>query len=108
MLLLPDDWDSSIYYLNNTNSAEASFDSNTISSSQWITLENAGAVFLPAAGLRLGTSVSTVGTGGSYWSASYYSREYAYNMYFYGPFLYTNDYTTRDEGQSVRLVKDDY
>lgn len=69
VILLPDDWSTSIYNLGNTNSPGASYNSNTITTQQWSTLEQHGAVFLPAAGYRYGTSVGDVGSGGDYWSA---------------------------------------
>ena len=104
VILLPDDWNSSTYSLSNTNSDGASFSSNTISASQWTTLESAGAVFLPAAGNRNGTSVYSVGSGGGYWSASYYNSGRAYLVGFYDSSLYTNDSGDRYRGRSVRLV----
>ena len=103
VILLPDNWATSYYTLNNTNTSGASFSSNTISSKQWATLEQHGAVFLPAAGFRRGTSVGSAGSYGGYWSASLDSNANAYYLYFKGnelsipsDFLYY--------GSSVRLV----
>ena len=104
VILLPDDWSSDTYGLNNTNTYDASFCSNTISASQWNTLEQAGAVFLPAAGYRNGTSVDVVGSGGNYWSASYSSSNFARRVYFNDTFLNTGSYSSRYDGRSVRLV----
>ena len=105
VILLPDDWSSSTYSLSNTNSSGASFSSNTLTASQWSTLEQAGAVFLPAAGYRYGTSVIYVGFGGYYWSASYSNSGDAYLVGFYDSGLGTaGDY--RCYCQSVRLVQD--
>ena len=104
VILLPDDWDSSTYSLNNTNQDGASFSNNTITSSQWAMLEDAGAVFLPAAGFRDGTSVYNGGSDGNYWSASYGSYD-AWSAYFGGSYLDT-DYGSRCDGFSVRLVAD--
>ena len=107
VILLPDDWSSSTYSLSNTNSSGASFSSNTLTASQWSTLEQAGAVFLPAAGSRLGTSVINVGSCGCYWSASCNDSSRAYFVSFYGSYLYTIDNVNyRYDGQSVRLVQD--
>ena len=50
IILLPDDWDVSYYTLNGTNEADADYDANIITVSQWNGLEKHGAVFLPAAG----------------------------------------------------------
>ena len=104
VILLPDDWDSSTYSLSNTNSSAFGF-TNTLTASQWSTLEQAGAVFLPAAGRRNGTSVYVVGTNGYYWSASYYSSYGAYFVGFYDSGLSTNYNDYRYYGRSVRLVR---
>ena len=104
VILLPDDWSASYYSLSNTNQSGASFASNVISSSQWNTLEQYGAVFLPAAGYRSGTSVYDVGSLGFYWSASYYDSYYACNVYFFDTYLHTDVDSIRCYGRSVRLV----
>jgi hypothetical protein len=75
-----------------------------ISSTQWNTLEQHGAVFLPAAGVRVGTSVNGVGSFGEYWSASRLSSSGVYLVGFYDPGLSTGIYD-RYRGQSVRLVR---
>ena len=103
VILLPDDWSSSTYSLSNTNSGSASFSSNTLTTSQWSTLEQAGAVFLPAAGNRYGTSVDLVGSNGFYWSASCSDSYCAYYVFFIDASLGTND-DGRYHGLSVRLV----
>ena len=104
VILLPDDWSTNTYSLSNTNSSGASFSSNTITASQWTTLESAGAVFLPAAGYRYGTSVDYVGSYGSYWSASFNTRDGAYDVNFSDLGLVAGTYDNRYGGQSVRLV----
>ena len=83
----------------------------TFTTEQWAKLEAAGAVFLPAAGYRHGTSVKNVQRYGYYWfSPDYwfdalYNNSSAYYFYFFsgGADL---DYNYRSLGQSVRLVKD--
>jgi len=105
VILLPDDWNTSYYSLSSTNNTGASFASNTISVSQWDTLEQHGAVFLPAAGDRSGTWVSSVGSGGRYWSASYSNESYAYSVWFSGSYLSPQDGNDRYYGRSVRLVR---
>ena len=104
VILLPDDWSASYYSLSNTNQNGASFGSNVISSTQWSTLEQYGAVFLPAAGSRRGSSVSNVGSYGYYWSASYNGSSYAYNVGFYDGGLIVSYPNERFYGFSVRLV----
>ena len=111
VILLPDNWSSSYYSLNSTNNGEASFSSNTISASQWNTLEQHDAVFLPAAGSRPGPGMGFfVGIIGKYWSANSIYKDCAVNVGFgpggiYGdPFLKPNSVNDRMNGYSVRLV----
>ena len=104
VILLPDNWSSSTYHLNNTNQDIASYNSNIISSSQWLTLENAGAVFLPAAGYRDGTSVLDVGFYGGYWSSSYGYVDYSCSLGFGEDHLFPVFCYYRYFGRSVRLV----
>ena len=105
VILLPDDWSADYYILNNTNGYDASFNSNTITAIQWSTLEQHGAVFLPATGYRLGTSVYYVGSYGFYWSASYNNSDGAWDVYFGDSYLITDGYDDRCNGRSVRLVR---
>lgn len=104
LILLPDDWNC-IYNLNNTDNGGASYNSNSFSASQWGSLENAGAVFLPAANQRSGTSYWN-GSEGYYRSASYIGNYDAIDVYFSGSQYYTNWYDSRSKGHSVRLVQD--
>ena len=108
VILLPDDWNTSYYSLSDYNTSNASFSSNVVSSSSWIdSLEAHGAVFLPAAGSRNGTSVSSVGSSGTYWSASYndsYGSNYAYYVSIYDGGLVAGGFNARYYGRSVRLV----
>ena len=105
VILLPDDWSSDTYSLSDINSSDASYSSNTITSSQWSVLEQAGAVFLPAAGYRFGTSVFSVGSSGYYWSASYSNSTYARRVSFYDSGLSTGSTSNRNDGFSVRLAR---
>ena len=105
VILLPDDWNSDTYSLSDTNSNGANYSSNTITASQWNTLEQAGAVFLPIAGYRSGTSVNSVGSYGGYWSTSCGDSDNAWYVSFNGSNLYTDNNTFRYYGQSVRMVR---
>ena len=105
VILLPDDWQTSYYSLSGANSNNASYNNNILTSSQWATLEQYGAVFLPAAGTRYGTSVSSVGSDGYYWSASYSGSYYAHLVYFYDGYLSASSRQTLYDGHSVRLVR---
>ena len=105
VVLLPDDWNASIYTLNSTNTYNANFTTNTITAADWAdTLEANGAVFLPAAGYRSWTSVYGVGSRGDYWSASAHIDS-AFNVYFNSGTLSTVSYDGRYYGRSVRLVR---
>ena len=77
----------------------------TFTADQWSKLESAGAVFLPAAGGRYGSSVESVQDSGSYWSATESNSIGAYYLYFYSDEAYMGS-GLRYYGQSVRLVKD--
>ena len=70
----------------------------------WATEEAAGSVFLPAAGNRDGTWVSSAGSFGYYWSSSYNDSYYARNVYFISGYLSTGS-NYRYLGFSVRLVR---
>ncbi len=104
VILLPDDWETSYYTLSNTNTGNANYSSNTISETEWATLERHGAIFLPAAGYRFGTSVSGVNSFGLYWSASYDDSNYAWSLYYGGSFLNTESNSDRSFAFPVRLV----
>ena len=107
VILLPDNWTATTYALSNWNNSSADFTSNTISAADWANvLEANGAVFLPAAGFRFGTSLSGVDSNGFYWSTMHCSDYTAYDVEF-GPYnlnAYTG-YIGRRYGQSVRLVR---
>ena len=62
-------------------------------------------VFLPAAGLRPGSSVYYVGERGSYWSSTASGSD-AFLVYFYDNLNDPNSYDFRYYGNSVRLVTD--
>ena len=106
VILLPDDWNSCTYSLINTNNSAANYSSNTLTASQWTSLENAGAVFLPAAGYRGGTSINYVSYYGYYWSASAANSERSCNIKFSNGMLNANTMEERKLGLSVRLVRD--
>ena len=105
LIIVPDNWSSSTYTLNSTNTSSAAFTANVISLANWGTLEKAGCVFLPAAGNRNGTSVSEVGSGGQYWSAHYSAGGYAYVLRIDNVMTPALD-GYYHFGRSVRLVKD--
>ena len=101
MILLPDNWTlpSGLSF-----TAGHSSWANSYTADQWAQMEANGAVFLPAAGLRGGTSVNGVGSSGYYWSASYSDSSGANRLYFNSGNLGTSSSNYRYYGQSVRLV----
>ena len=104
VVLLPNNWTADIYALNNPNGGN--YWNNTISAEDWTnTLEANGAVFLPAAGYRYGTSVNSAGSDGYYWSSSYSGFSGAYYVEFYSTNLSAGSSNVRQRGQSVRLVR---
>jgi len=79
---------------------------NSYDVSFWADMESAGAVFLPAAGYREGTTVSDVGTNGKYWSSSAKISQMAGDLTFrqWSGFFPTNS-NPRSLAHSVRLVR---
>lgn len=105
LIILPDHWDSSIYTINNANSNTSSFFS--ISDDDWFTkLQANGAVFLPSAGYREGTSVVLLNNYGYYWASDYFNNSRSYCLRFYNSDVNPYTYYSRHNGMNVRLVQD--
>ena len=82
---------------------------NVYDASSWSDMEDAGAVFLPAAGGRYGTELVDVGTHGIYWSSTpYYGYDYDYYAHLMHFYVGVVDHSVGDRccGLSVRLVQD--
>ncbi len=110
IVILPDSWKlpegcqftagmvSDFYYVVNNYTPE-----------QWGKMQEAGAVFLPAAGYRyndgVNNTVSNPGSLGYYWSSTAYSAQRAYSDYFSSSSNDPEKDRTLSFGQSVRLVK---
>ena len=78
----------------------------TVSMEGWMLMENAGCVFLPAAGSRYQTSVFMTGpVGGYYWSNSNIAGNTATNIAI-TPLGLSQVNSTRYSGYAVRLVRD--
>lgn len=79
---------------------------NSYSAQQWKTMEDAGAVFLPEAGVRGG--LEWLPGSGRYWCSTAYSSSHAYELAFgkgrVG--MYPQNGNFRLYGNSVRLVQD--
>ena len=98
-------WTNEEYYYNNAgnNYSHNAFVSGP--SGTWDAMATSGAVFLPASGLRYGTSVNYTGACGYYWSSTAYGSLYdAYGLYFNGYGLDPQGYGDRYNGFAVRLV----
>ena len=115
LILLPDDWNSSLYNLNNLNQTSVVFNDNFISNEEWSSVfQMNGAVFLPASGYRVcvinGIYVDGVNIVGTYWtstSTNQYSVLSAYGISFSEVMeLHIDDGLYRSNGESVRLVQD--
>lgn len=81
---------------------------NIYSLADWAKMEAAGAVFLPAAEVRRGTTIVNGGSNytGCYWSSTHYSTAYeAYGLYFHNSRTEYQGRYERSEGYAVRLVK---
>lgn len=106
-ILLPDEWTipEGCTFTAGVSGGMADFSRNTYSYAQWAKMESAGAVFLPAAGVRDGGKVDGVGTHGRYRSSSAANNEKAYSFGFNGAVVEIRT-CSRSGGRSVRLVTD--
>ena len=91
MILFPDNY---------TETAKASY-----TSAEWTSLEKLGCVFLPAAGYRMSAYSMVMDDGvGYYWSKSEKSGDNVQYLNFKSSTVRSDGFTSRCEGQSVRLV----
>ena len=110
LVLLPDNWilPSGLQFTSGfANSINSDYYEtvNTYTSSEWETMESAGAVFLPAAGIRHFEDIANVGNYGNYWSSSEYGTNNALNIYFNSNEVSKGEYG-RYYGRSVRLCSE--
>ena len=108
VILVPDNWNSSIYSLIDANNSASISSSNIISSSTWTNiLEANGCVFLPAAGMRFGNLYTNISNAYAwYWTTTFNSSMYANCFEFYDGFLGIFNNVARCSAFSVRLVRD--
>ena len=106
LILLPDDWDPSIYGFVNFNNQVNESEENIITLQEWEIIERKGAIFMPNAGIRLGTTVKWIQDYGLYWIAGP-SDPFAYVFYVQcaGKIVGLHNYCPRYAGLSVRLVR---
>ena len=100
LILLPDGSIPTV----SLNTAAADFTANTISDSDWALLEEQGAVFLPAAGVRTASTADYANARGYYWSATPVGADNAYGLYYNGASINLTYSNSRYFGFAVRLV----
>lgn len=112
VILLPDNWLTYNYGLNNPNPTDSfSYTDNIIDATNWTTdLESNGAVFLPATGERNGVYFyDSGGIGGGYWSSSRKISNEVYFISFYSDdldhIITLDNIAAVHSGYSVRLVR---
>ena len=111
LILLPDNWIcpsgltfKSGFINNNYDYVSDYANFQTFTADQWSIMEKAGAVFLPAAGYREGTSVTLVRLCGSYWAST--THENLSHVLDFQPDQAQVTHHAAFIGSSVRLVKD--
>ena len=109
LVVLPDDWDTSIYRLHDTDDESVSYTTNNIMGEEWEKfLEPHGVLFLPAGSYRSDTHVEVFYNPfkGYYWSSSYSNQEKARSIEFNDTQLHVMSCSrSRNHGLSVRLVQ---
>ncbi|MBP5583360.1 MAG: hypothetical protein J6X43_05340 [Bacteroidales bacterium] len=102
VVVLPDDWTlpEGVSFTKGFNGTSL-YELNVYSTADWAKMEENGAVFLPAVGYRLGTTVNDAGDAGYYWSAIV-----SKSVQFSGESLRTDYQWQPSNGQGVRVVQD--
>jgi len=104
LVIFPDDY---YHPAGVTAPASGGYGSNIWSGNDWTAMEDAGCVFLPAAGGRnASTEFYSTGTGGVYWSSTSGGTIDAYFMSFTSSGLNPAESHRRYSGRSVRLVRE--
>ena len=108
LIVLPDNWklprkESGLSFV--SRASNESFNANAYTVAQWQVMENTGAVFLPAAGMREGTTLSYLGWDGHYWSTTEKDTYNSYYVSFSSMHFGAENPCARCLGCSVRLVR---
>ena len=106
LIILPDSWEQPSGCPQFSPGVASDWSHNSYTLAQWAQMELAGAVFLPAAGYRLGTDVGDMGSSGLYWSSTPNDEDNAYYVGFIGRYLNAAYSDYRGDGFSVRPVQD--
>lgn len=109
LVLLSDDWSApaGIVFKSGFVSAydvDAFANQQIFSEEQWVLMEEAGAVFLPAVGMRNGANIYFLNNYCNYWSATPFGDGYSFNLSATPNEAYVGN-IDRSTGQAVRLVK---
>lgn len=106
IVILPDEWNTPDKLVFSPNVTE--WLANTFDAVQWAQMEQAGAVFLPAAGDREeGTQVQNIQSTGYYWSSTMCEDGSGASAFaFGGGEIYPSMCNSRNCGFSIRLVQD--
>lgn len=104
LVLLPESWTlpAGCSFTAGTGSG---YSTNSYTLEQWDLMETAGAIFLPSAGKRNGTTVSETPGSGYYWSATHATSMNCNAMKFTSSSVSASVATSRATGCAVRLVK---
>ena len=107
LIILPDNWTwpTGVTGWGNNDGTTANYTTNTFTTAQWIAMEAAGAVFLPAAGSAYAANVSYANECGYYWASTSYSNANGYCLYFTSNAFTPGSNRARNYGHSVRLAK---
>ncbi len=105
MLLLPDTWSlGEVRHAFSNSYTDTVFVLNDPNNTDWQKFEAAGAVFLPAAGVRDGNRVQGRGLFGRYWTSTPNLLGCSFYFGFMNPYEYRTPF--RHLGFAVRLAKD--
>jgi hypothetical protein len=104
LILLPDNWQTPAGV--NILFTMANYNDVTINASQWNILEQAGAIFLPAAGIRYSNTVTEHNAKGYYWSSSHNNTTTSRTLNIDPAQGASMEQTNCGRGCSVRLVRD--
>lgn len=102
MVLLPDAWTEpypDCFTPGITNNFEQNY-----SISEWLQMEESGALFLPCSGRRNVTSSVAVGFGGFYWTSTAYDADNAISAVISQTGLEDNRLHPRYDGTTIRLI----
>ncbi len=104
LIILPDEWSNPAGLVAFNNSMSA-YSDNAYTVTTWNIMEAAGAVFLPAAGYRLGMTTTTTASEGYYWSTTHVDGDKSWSVKITSSSSTLNQ-TFASQGCSVRLVRD--